>query len=328
MPANTKILNWSKYSSMKVGDHVKHRDRPDVGIGVIEEFFNNHCTVRFKEETFTGVPWQSFKLAEQEFQDEKRRIEREARGEKERKERQERALKRRKKLEAAEQQKREPIQSRMREILNKDFLNADTLVVGVDPDGLVDYPSLKVAWMKEKFQSILSEPEPNDEQLLAIGDFSKSTLVRARAGSGKTTVIKRKTSLLLTHLGVQSSEILVLAFNRAAADKINLDMQTKPESRFFTNAKTFHSLAHGIVSPSRDSILFDPPSKVRGPRYAFVEEILRKDDNPALLSDLYQFFRAEYSEIERIGALTSDQEYYTNLRNMEEETLGGDMVKY
>ena len=291
---------------MKVGEQVRHLGRPEAGIGVIEEIFDDgHCTVKFEEATFSWVTLAAFISVEEEILAEQQRIE----------------------LEIAEQEKRNRIHSSLWEALHSDFLTADRAAIELDPDELVNYPLIKVSWMKENFGSVFSEPDPNDEQLLAIGDFSESTLVKARAGSGKTTVIKHKISLLLTRLGVGSREILVLAFNKAAASKINSDMQQKTESRFFTSAKTFHSLAHGIVAPPRDSILFDSNTETRGPQTAFIEEILRKEDNPALRGDLYQFFRQEYSEIEKIGVLLSDEEFYTRRRNLDEETLGGEIVR-
>ena len=97
--------------------------------------------------------------------------------------------------------------------------------------------------MRENFGSVLTNPAPSDEQLLAIGNFSESVLLKARAGSGKTTVIKNKASLLLTELGAESKEILVLAFNSSAAEKINSEMQENSRTRFFTRARPFHSLA-------------------------------------------------------------------------------------
>ena len=66
---------------------------------------------------------------------------------------------------------------------------------------------------------VLSNP-PTDEQAAAIATDEDVTLVLAGAGTGKTAVITGKVAHLVRNEGVSPGEILVLAFNRKAADEI------------------------------------------------------------------------------------------------------------
>ncbi len=59
-----------------------------------------------------------------------------------------------------------------------------------------------------------------DEQHLAVETTAEDVIVRARAGSGKTRVIIGRVIFLIQQYKVPASEILVLAFNRSAAQEI------------------------------------------------------------------------------------------------------------
>ena len=83
----------------------------------------------------------------------------------------------------------------------------------------------------------------SQEQLSAISAKEKYILLKARAGSGKTAVITQRAQRLLK-AGVSANEILLLAFNKDAAQEMN-----KRAGSCFNNAKTFHSFASSIVNP-------------------------------------------------------------------------------
>ena len=84
------------------------------------------------------------------------------------------------------------------------------------------------------------------EQLEAIASIHKNTLVTARAWSGKTQVIAWKTAYLLDNEELPASEILLLSFNKKAANEMNERIQ-KLSKKSFDNAMTFHSLAYKIL---------------------------------------------------------------------------------
>ncbi|WP_342841635.1 UvrD-helicase domain-containing protein [Candidatus Lucifugimonas marina] len=147
---------------------------------------------------------------------------------------------------------------------------------------------------------IQSQNEPGTEvdadQALAIGDLSGTTLVTARAGSGKTTTLVNRALFLQQRCGIQPEEILILAFNRKAvleikqrlvtrthrqverylkllkskrrtlfrADQITADNQDIDAAAAKFNISlphvlTFHSLAYALVHPEQ-SVLVDGDS--------------------------------------------------------------------
>ena len=85
---------------------------------------------------------------------------------------------------------------------------------------------------------------PDLEQSLAIGSVNSHVQVVARAGSGKTSTLVNRTIFLQRHCGIKSSEILLLAFNRKAAQEIRERLQND-----LPYAMTFHALAYALVRP-------------------------------------------------------------------------------
>ena len=49
--------------------------------------------------------------------------------------------------------------------------------------------------------------------------------------------------------------------------------------------------------------------------------------NPALLAQIYVFFRQEIKELEDAGAFLSEEKYYVYRRNHVQDSLGGQPVK-
>lgn len=80
-------------------------------------------------------------------------------------------------------------------------------------------------------------------QKKVIKDKSKSLLVVAGAGSGKTLTIVYKIKHLIQN-NIQSSEILCITFTKAAA--LSLQNKLKKEN-IYINVKTFHSLGLDII---------------------------------------------------------------------------------
>ena len=78
-------------------------------------------------------------------------------------------------------------------------------------------------------------------------DFSQYCLLRARAGSGKTTTLIYKLHLLFKKLQYAHNQVILLAFNRNAAKEINERIRDNIGIHS-KNAMTFHSLAGRILS--------------------------------------------------------------------------------
>ena len=103
-----------------------------------------------------------------------------------------------------------------------------------------------------------------DSQVDAISTVSVDALVTARAGSGKTTVIVWRAIFMLVYCKIPVEEILIICFNRAAAQEIRKRIRDeiknlspfdgRPESLALPEVRTFHSLAYKLVESYRDSM--------------------------------------------------------------------------
>ena len=93
-------------------------------------------------------------------------------------------------------------------------------------------------------QGVLSSP-PTAEQAAAIATDEDATLVLAGAGTGKTAVITGKIAHLVRNRGVPPREILVLAFNRKAAEEIR---QRLPHDLAGAHVATFHAFGRRVIA--------------------------------------------------------------------------------
>jgi DNA helicase-4 len=217
------------------------------------------------------------------------------------------------------------IRDKIFEALSKDYLQAVDNLSQIDTEGLWSQDELIIAWMRE-FRAARGKKPLSDEQLCAIGDCGQSTLLRARAGSGKTTVIKHKLHFVLSHLSFQPNNVMSLAFNTAAARKISSELASELNVLDFKNSRTFHSLAYRIVQPAEE-LLYDLDTGSNALQTKLIDELLREECNPAFKATLYDFFRQEMEELEDTGSLLSKEDYYAFLRGQTHDTLRGEQVK-
>lgn len=217
------------------------------------------------------------------------------------------------------------LSSKIQAEFDKDYLATLKMLSIIDNKGLLNHSELTLSWLRRYF-SKQGYSKLSDEQILAIGDCSHSTLLRARAGSGKTTVIKHKIDFLIRHLGVIPSEIMALAFNADAAGKIRREIQEEFGHVTFTNARTFHSLAYKIVRPKED-LLFDEGTGSNAKQSQLVQDIVRLEANPSFRRELYNFFREEMKELEDTGSLLNKEDFYRLQRSCTQDTLKGETVK-
>ena len=97
---------------------------------------------------------------------------------------------------------------------------------------------------KEFFDSVERNPLTAKQREALITD-EDNTLVVAGAGTGKTSVVVGKVGYLVQRLNVPPSEILLLAYNKAAAK----EMQERVDERIGVdlNVSTFHALGLSII---------------------------------------------------------------------------------
>ena len=132
---------------------------------------------------------------------------------------------------------------------------------------------------------------------------------------------------MIDYLDVELDKLVVLAFNKKAAQEINGRMQESYNKPMFKNAITFHSLAYWIVNQKLD-ILSDPSEKSNDiTQTQFVQNALRKALQDAQqLENAYQFLRAEIEELESNGLLLDEEEFYAFRRGFPQITLCGERV--
>jgi len=101
---------------------------------------------------------------------------------------------------------------------------------------------------RRRAAGILDLPESSieDDLLDFLTLYDEDALLRARAGSGKTTALAIKVSHLVLDRGVEPSAIMMLAFNNAAARTLEARLKAYgvPEG---VRVRTFHALGQRIV---------------------------------------------------------------------------------
>ena len=153
------------------------------------------------------------------------------------------------------QQKDAPIQKKkslieqIQNTLKQDFIYTDKFY---ESSCKTDISQLEYKDIKQKFiQNWIKRNLDNKsdlEQSVAIGSVNRHVQLIARAGSGKTSTLVNRTIFLQRHCGIKSSEILLLAFNREAAQEIRERLQDHLQNDL-PYAMTFHALAYALVRP-------------------------------------------------------------------------------
>src|SRR5699024_5703908 len=81
-------------------------------------------------------------------------------------------------------------------------------------------------------------------------------LVRARAGSGKTATMVARVAFLVRACGVDPRSILLLAFNRDAANELEDRLRPLLPGSARPHVMTFHALAYRMVHPE-ETLIYD-----------------------------------------------------------------------
>jgi DNA helicase-4 len=139
------------------------------------------------------------------------------------------------------------------------------------------------------------------EQLCANARPENRLLITARAGSGKTRTLCAKAALSIQDEGLYPDQVMILAFNKAAALTVKQRLEEGGLIKDYRNARTFHSLAYQLVKP-RKKLLFDAggePSKRDQSRFA--QRMMQRILNPAFKEAMVDFFRQELEQIEDLG---------------------------
>lgn len=284
---------------MNIGERVRHRERPDLGIGEIVSLYpEGYCDVVFPSASFSGVLLTSFASVDEE-----------------------------------ERQRRthEEVLLTVRKSLQDDFLGADALFRSKWSEHIsaAEYHFEKLTFVK-RWAITATGTDLDDEQAAAIANVHGHVRVTARAGSGKTTTLISRAHFLSAHCGVSPNEMLLLAFNKKAAEEMVQRLE-KTTATKFPHVMTFHALAYAIVHPE-ESILHDgPPGESQGLSRAIqqvIDDHLQLPDFKTQLRKLMlAHFREDWERIVQGGYDKSRDELLQFRRSLPRESLRGEYVK-
>lgn len=186
------------------------------------------------------------------------------------------------------------------------------------------------------------------EQLEAIASIHKNTLVTARAWSWKTQVIAGKTAYLLDSEKLDTSDILLLSFNKKAASEINnriiqfgnISMKKNINLLTFENAMTFHSLAYKILwNDIKQFKLLMDTQKITDTK-TWVEKEFKTNEQLRFIQncfyDIYEWkirklmekeLKGELSYFKHSSYLDDDIKYYNYRKKREYLAFSGDYVR-
>jgi DNA helicase-4 len=170
-------------------------------------------------------------------------------------------------------------------------------------------------------------PQGDPEKEAFLSCLSRAVLLKARAGSGKTTAIAMKVAMLRGRFRIDPTRLMVLAFNKKAAAEIRSQIRNRFGVTGFANARTFHSLAWQIVRPHEKLICNDPTGEERGEQTAFIGDVLRSIWTDEIERQIYSCFRREAAEYRALGEHLPDRDYHILVRNLSQVSLKGDEVK-
>lgn len=215
----------------------------------------------------------------------------------------------------------------LRKRLEASLFEAEQAFQSQDVISRSEFESLKHRWVNAYFLNTTPFPF-SESQASAITTILHNTLLQARAGAGKTSVVAARVALLIGHEHVHPDKVMALAFNKKAAKELTTRIRKQFGVNEFSNSRTFHSLAYQIVQPKKN-LLFDEKEGGLSQRKQsqFIQKLINDRMNPVLKKELFELFRKEAKELETIGEFLSPSEYLHYRRNRRHLTLRGDLVK-
>ena len=232
------------------------------------------------------------------------------------------------------EQQRQLLLSKIRAIQEADFLEADRFYyencTSIIPSE--EYQREKIEFVQGWFNSRVSKSDnlPDKEQAAAIAATNGHLQVIARAGSGKTLTIVNRAFFLQKHCRVDPHEMLLLAFNKQAAEEMRKRLRVVIEGDI-PHIMTFHALAYGLVHPEENLLYDDPRSENEGLSktiQAVIDDHLRsKEFNKQIRDLMLAHFRKDWVRIIEGGYDKNREELLKYRRSLPRESLKGEDVK-
>jgi len=179
------------------------------------------------------------------------------------------------------------------------------------------------------YEKVESNPLTNEQRLAVIRDNDRN-LVLAAAGTGKTSVMVAKVLDLIERQLAKPDEILVLAYNNAAARELEERLTKRAESvsiREHNNIQTttFHALGRQILKQTGEnlkiSVFSEDPLALQKWISDWLIEQIKKDKE-----FMKVFINLSYTPVNFFD-FKSKEEYDSYVRDNEFRTLQGEKVK-
>lgn len=183
-------------------------------------------------------------------------------------------------------------------------------------------------WCMDHASPVL--PCPDRSQCEAIGALEQSVKVTARAGSGKTATMVQRYRFLKEHCGAAPASVLMLAFNKNAAEELREKIAAISEGDM-PHIMTFHALAYSIVRP-KEELLHD--SEEGGSKelsravQSIIDDMLRKPQWASKIRMvMLEYFKRGWEEIEDGGHCLGKEEQLSFRRFGSKKVLNGKYVR-
>lgn len=181
------------------------------------------------------------------------------------------------------------------------------------------------------FEDKIIQPDP--EQLEAIIAREDNVEVIARAGSGKTATIVNRYRFLTEHCKVDPASVLILAFNKKAAEELSEKVKEIMTTQTGTQKNkphimTFHALAYSIVHP-REKLIYDENdcNDLSRTVQGIIDDMIRDDYwGEKIRSIMTNCYTAEWYSIEKWGYNLSKENMLFYRFSFQKLTLNNEYV--
>ena len=185
-------------------------------------------------------------------------------------------------------------------------------------------------YQSKKYASLFNTVEkspftPAQRKAIILND--KNSLVIAGAGTGKTSTIIGKVAYLIKSKKAKEHEILLLAFNRDAADELRDRIKSKVGAN--VTAKTFHSLGNGIIkdtSTNKHNISQFAGQEIKLKEF-LNDIVLNEIKKDGAFEEINRFFSEHSITGKNAHDFTTLEDYSRSLRTQKLITLNGEYVK-
>lgn len=238
----------------------------------------------------------------------------------------------RKRAEELSKTRKQALITKLQNIFESDFLSADQLYK-TDPDSTLinerEFEEAKTNFVRKWAVDTLGI-KLDEEQAAAVAAVHGDIKVTARAGSGKTRTLVTRSIFLQKHCRIAPHEILLLAFNTAAANKVKEDLSKFLKGNL-PHVLNFHKLAYALVRP-KEELIYDDDNVNQFSLSREIQEIIdsRRMSNEygSRIKDIMlEHFRHDWERMENGGFHLTIDELLAYRRQLPRETLKGDYVK-